>query len=561
MKFGLGLSAVLLGVSWVQPNHFPPWLSFHSEVLAFLSVAVCISTVIHGYWPRGAGKIKLGMPESTLLVLFLMALMQYAAGTITYGGDVAVLLLYVFGTVFAVVSGRTLADHRLALEVLAWTVLMAGLTSLGIAVFQATLPFDDFPLINLVPGWRRPGANMGQANHFGTLMLWAVASAIFLHLRRKISSTIGAVVAAILLAGAALSESRTAMIGVGLLAVWIVRVPRYWKRANQIAIAVAAFVFTIIFFYAWPPLLEGLQGGTFAGSMAGANTINTQGGARYIVWQQLLHTVGMHPIFGWGYGGVSKAVAAVADQYAETYPFTYAHSLVLDLLVWFGIPGAVGLIAVACYWVWSRFRTLRNESEWYASALLLTLGLHSSLEFPFAYAYFLFPAGFLIGILDSGNTGATQYRLPQKWLVGSVLMWLVLGGEVLREYPLAEEDYRVARAEALRVGRTPSEYSQPSLKVLNQLDELNRAIRVVPSPTLGDQELDLLRNASLRFPSIAVQRRYALALAFHGDRAEAQRQLKVIRAMYGKPIYAAILAQWEQLADEKYPEIRAIIQP
>lgn len=556
----LSLWVVCICLAWLQPDHFPPWLSFHSEVLAFAAVAVCSFSVIQRGDRADSNKFAVGMPELVLGAVILIVLIQYAAGAVIFGGDVVVLVLYLLGLSFAIYTGRLMGGGR-SLEMFSWSVLIAGLCSIAIALFQSTRSYDELALVNLMPGWRRPGANLGQANHFGTLVLWSVGSAVYLCIRKKISLILASTLVVLMLFGASMSESRTALIGVWVLAIWLIAVPYASTLRWRIAVATLFVLSGTVFFMSWPGLLDGVHEGGWASSEARTATINTQGGARFVVWPQLLGAVGMRPLAGWGFGGVSHALNAVADQYSESFPFTYAHNVLLDLLVWFGVPLSITLCGLACVWLWTRAAAIRHANDWYAVALLIPFGIHSLLEFPFAYAYFLFPAGYLIGVLDSGREKFRGMTVTRGMARSVLLVWIVIAGKVAHEYMLAEEDYRVARAEALRVGRTPLEYRRPQLQLLTQLDALNKSIRVVPTPKMKTIELEMLRMAAMRFPSIAIQNRYAMALALNGDLAEARRQLKVIRSMHGARTYEAVSAQWSEFARDKFPQLGYALIP
>lgn len=549
-----------LGMAWLQPDHFPPWLSFHSEILAFASVVACFIAALSNADRKLINKINVGVPELALCFVALYVWIQFRVGTVLFSGDVVIFLLYMVGLVLSICAGRELGGER-AFYLLSWVILSAGVCSTAIALFQSMRPYDDLVFINLLPGWRRPGANLGQANHVGTLVLWSLCSVVYLGVRKKISPELGFFFGALLLFGASMTESRTALIGVWVLAVWLIGVPSAWTRRQLKLIALLFVLSGTIFFMSWPRLLEAIHEGAWNSSEGGGTTINMQGGARFVVWPQLLNALLMRPLTGWGFSGVSHALNAVADQYSETFPFTYAHNLLLDLMIWFGIPFSIALVGLTCIWLWNRVAVARDTSGWYAVALLIPFGLHSALEFPFAYAYFLFPVGYLIGTLDSGGGGFWGLAVTRRFAVLILLGWTAFCFEVTREYLLAEEDYRVARAEALRVGKTPVEYSIPTLPVLTQLGGLNKAIRIVPSPHVNREELELLRMSALRFPSIAVQNRYAMSLALTGNLTEAKRQLKVIRSMHGARLSQAVNAQWAVIAKEKYPQLNEAIAP
>ena len=85
--------------------------------------------------------------------------------------------------------------------------------------------------------------------------------------------------------------------------------------------------------------------------------------------------------------------------------------------------------------------------------------------------------------------------------------------------------------------------------------------RLVPTPGMAPQRIELARKVAMRFPATATQNRYALSLALNGSPDEAVRQLLVMRAMHGEKNYAQIKGAWVSLANEKFPQLRELKLP
>ncbi len=170
-------------------------------------------------------------------------------------------------------------------------------------------------------------------------------------------------------------------------------------------------------------------------------------------------------------------------------------------------------------------------------------------------------ACFVIGMLDAGRVNTGGIRLPPGACIAIFSGFVVLAAILVRDYFLAEEDFRVARFEALKVGQTPESYERPRLILLNQLGAMSSATRVVPTAGMTNADIELLRKAALHYPWTAIQHRYALALALNGNLPEAERQLKVMRAMHGEKMHAAIMVQWQIWAQEKHPQLQGLASP
>jgi hypothetical protein len=270
-------------------------------------------------------------------------------------------------------------------------------------------------------------------------------------------------------------------------------------------------------------------------------------------WQQ--------PWFGWGLREVSEAHNAVLHAYAESEPFTYAHNLLLELFVGMGMPLTVLFMVATCVWLWRRACNVRDVLAWYCLAVAIPFGVHSMLEFPFAYAYLLGPVMFLIGLLEARLGCVPAMHLPWRAAVAIWAFFSVLMAWSAVEYVAIEEDFRVARFEAIQLGHTPGSYERPRILLLTQLAALIEAPRLVPAPGMQPEQLELARRVALHFPGPATQNRYALSLALNGDFDEARRQLKVIRAMHGEKTHAKIVENWRQLAYIKYPQLQKAFAP
>ena len=128
-------------------------------------------------------------------------------------------------------------------------------------------------------------------------------------------------------------------------------------------------------------------------------------GPREAIWLQFWAAIRAHPWFGYGFGQGVLALREVAAQMPPGRNTTYAHSVVLDLMAWFGIPLALGLVVGMGAWMRTWLRRSENvaqdrERHW-VFAFWLALAAQSLLEFPYAHTFFLLPAALLAGVITS----------------------------------------------------------------------------------------------------------------------------------------------------------------
>ncbi len=399
---------------------------------------------------------------------------------------------------------------------------------------------------------RRPGGNLAQPNHLATLLVMGVASLVFLYQSKKLGAFTGSLLLLLFFAGIAVTESRTGALSVLALLGWWLLKRKNIGDVTPAWVGVGCGVGFIGMFCAWPQMLNAMDLLDYQVEGRGLDS-----SLRLQIWSQLLKAVAMHPWTGWGILQVTAAHNAVADAYEVSAPFSYSHNLVLDLALWVGIPFALLLTGLVLVWLWRRVRTVNHLLPWYGLAVALPLGLHSMLEFPFSYAYFLAPVMFLLGVMEA-SLGHKPLRIGIKSTMTLLLVTTLALAWSVVEYLQIEEDFRVARFESLHVGSPPPDHQRPKVILFDQLGVLLHDTRITPTPKMSPEEMQVVKDAALRYPWPSTQYRYALALALNENLLEAARQIQVIRRMRGEQFYERVKQQIDELANSKYPELRQL---
>jgi O-antigen ligase len=563
----ISLSLVLLFASWMTSVHFLPWNNWHNEAPAFASVLLLSGVLVKHHFDIGRRTILLPMFGWPIGLLCAVVAIQVATRQIAFTGDAVVLTFYLLLCLLALTLGYAVispnengtASAAQLVDKFAVLVVVGGVFSAIVALVQALDIWEFGGWITRLQSLRRPGGNLAQPNHLATLLLFSIASAAYLFESRRLSILVAPPITAVLLCGLAVTESRGGVVGLFLMAAWWLVKQRRLGFALSRSAVVSWLVFFGGCFWFWPTLFNViLEGGWNESS---AMHFNTSTSGRLEIWPQLWQTVLLRPWFGWGLREVSTAQNAVADAYAGGGPVAYAHNIVLDLAVGIGLPLTLLLVGAALVWLWRRANAANDLLTWYCIAVVLPFGVHSMVEYPFAYAYLLAPVMLLIGVLEARLAPGWAVRIP--WWTAATAWVLICAAMVwsMVEYIAIEEDFRIVRFEAMHVGHTPGDYQRPHIVMLTQLDALLHGGRIVPKPGMSADELDLARKVALRFPWPATQNRYAQSLALNGNPGEAIRQLRVMRAMHGEKAYAQIKAGWVALADDKYPQLRALTLP
>ena len=275
-------------------------------------------------------------------------------------------------------------------------------------------------------------------------------------------------------------------------------------------------------------------------------------GGRQNVWMCLVRAVVNGPIFGAGFGGVFNVLRENASQCGPTLlPFSFAHNIILDFSIWWGLPLTIASVWLIGNWYLSVWRYKGNPEVWLALAVATIIGVHSFFEYPHAYIYFIVPFGFALGYANECRS------IPVKglFLKGGVILTMFFGLVVMADVVQQEEMYRSARFNALRIGDGGGEVNVSSL-LLNQLEEASLAIQMHPSINpLDDKQISLLIHAMRRYPWPGLISRYAQVAVIKGSDDEAQNALESLRVIYGSRMLRDILLSWRDLPDSMNKKI------
>jgi hypothetical protein len=561
--FGVLASGALVA-GWLAPNHYPPWPSFHGEAAVFLALIgfglALLADRPFIVWGHGP---LLGLALAALVAL------QWWGGQILYGGDALVSALYVLGFGGAWWIGANVARDARVLEKCLGLFAALVVTGAVLSVFVAVLQWQrlETNLAELAahrgPGMR-PFGNLGQPNHLATLTLMGIAMSGVLRVRQWLNRWQWLTVVAFLSLGLILTESRSGLLGAFVLGLFfLLKGQKTWGLGDRKGV-ILWWAALLVVVSVWAPLNQALllEPGRDA-SVTGLARDNL----RATMWKQSIAAIQESPWTGYGWRQTVVAQKTGAGFIEGTLATDYAHNLGLDLLLWLGIPLGGLLIAGSAFWLLRAGWKCEGPLQFLMYAGVIPVGVHSLVEFPFAYAYFLFPVGYLLGALSVAQ--ATE-RSPRKFAQGSPTWWLSAGliaafasvcAVVVHEYLLIEEDYRVMRFELRRVGKRPADHEAPQISLLTQLDETLKVGRMVPYPGMPARDIERLRIASTSQAWATLHLSYAVALGLNGQPEEASRQLRTLRALYGNETYKQVREKFLEAQEGPYPQLAQVRLP
>lgn len=302
------------------------------------------------------------------------------------------------------------APARAEVPAMAWAWLLAGLACVLVALVQYFAP-------SLADGWVvvTPGAtgravgNMRQPNHLATALLCAMVMTAWLWQAGRLRAPWAAASLFAMVLAVALSASRTGALSLGVLLLWAV-VDRSLPRAERWALALMPLAYLVC----WAGLAEyaAWQHAHFyaAERLQSSGDISS---SRFAIWRNALALVAQNPWAGVGWGNFNFAWTFTPFPDRPVAFFDHTHNLPLQLAVEIGLPATALVLGLFSWALWrarGAWRVAGDQPGHPARAafvMLVVLGVHSLLEYPLWYAYFLLPAAWTLGVF-LGSAPARQ---------------------------------------------------------------------------------------------------------------------------------------------------------
>ncbi|MBC7480957.1 MAG: O-antigen ligase C-terminal domain-containing protein [Rhizobacter sp.] len=555
-RWGLSICAWLLLASWMVSNHYAPWGSAHSEVLA---CAAAVALAVAGLG-RAAPPIRVDRPVLFLLAIALVPLAQVAIGQIFFAGDGWIAALYLgcaaWTTLWSAHAARVDQDRfvRSLATALAAGALFSSLLAITQVCLVSTGPLGLF--IAAVPPGHAPFANFGQPNHLNDLLALGLAALMLMYERRWVSGAFAATGAALFTGTMVITQSRAGLVLFAAAILWHALFARRAGLRTPRAAIVAFAAAWCALFAVWSRVLDVVEL-----SAAPALTSRLQAGPRTVIWAQLWEAIWVRPWTGFGWNQVSVAQMAVAGDYPRSRLSEHSHNLLLDLMLWNGVPLALLIAAVATWWLVRSALKVRSANGAFAVLVLGLLLTHSMIEFPLEYLYFLVPFGMALGILmvEAGSKPVWVVSRPAGF--AALLAFVGVAGSAAGDYWRVEEAYRAMRFTVARIGTVPANARTPPLDTqFTQLSAFYEFSMSAPRAGLDAAELAWMGRVAHRYGYAPTLHRYAVAQALNGDLSGARLTLLQLRQLHGDRPYAEAKEEMRQMADQ-HPELRKLQLP
>ncbi|HAV5935228.1 Wzy polymerase domain-containing protein [Acinetobacter baumannii] len=535
--FFLFLAAILLGSAWLSPFHYSPWVMFSSEVSTFgAGLCVLISLLQQN--------IKIPRAQILLLPFTLIPIVQWGCGLVFDLSTALLSTFYLLGFWFMVLAGYNLSlDQKKKDQIFSGFSLLVIITSLLtslIAIFQ-WLNIESHLIYTLHLIGNRPYGNFGQPNNMATFLIIGLLGCLYLYEKNKVTVWLLLPSALIILFTIALSQSRTSWIVFPFLLIyWIVKQFGKQKRFRFVQGLLWCLAFFLIAGLILPYITQFIEFSTNTEITETSSFVARAGSGheRIGMWIQILHAIAQQPWLGYGWSQTSVAVVD-SIQYGTVHVwFNSAHNVLLDIIIWNGIPIGIVIIAYfACWFVWLNQQAKETISI-IAIMMVCTVLIHAMLEFPQRYAYFLLTCGFLLGIIQAQTPILKGIVLNKQVLR---LIWgvsLILLLAIWRDY-----NVYVTNSNLLFKNKQPNAevLGSNQIFVLTQFEQRLKWIEMKPETTLSDADLAVWGNFVKNKATPYNLRKYAQLLAYNGKVEQAEQQIFILQHLYRQQITLAEL--------------------
>lgn len=536
------LLVVLLAAGWVLPNHYPPWSSFHSNAWVAFSLCLIALRVLWRHHPI----FRIGIAETALLGMSLIPLAQYAGGLIPLPTTALLSWLYVFGFVLAIIVGRTWAQiepDAPTREVLTAAAL-AALVSTALEIYQwigltEKDGLTDIWIMYLEKG-DRPYANLGQPNQLATLLLLGLMGIVQLKLAGRLGTlaTAGAVV--FVLFGIALTQSRTALLTLSFGTAFVLTQKKFEIPSTSKKWIAASYVFYLLALFGHAAL-----GRLFGLATASSIATRTNGELRFDLWRMAFDATTVSPWLGFGIDRSNEGFFQVFLRHpalANLY-FEQSHNLILDFALWFGWPLGIALTAMLAVWVARIIKSIRTKTQLAALGGIFAVLVHSMLEFPHHYGYFLWPLGILIGSVSSDLRPRTFIRISWKAAAGILGALMVMLVALIHDYLNVEAKFTELRFEIARVGPKP-DASAPEVWLMTDWPKLIALSRATPRKDMTNDEIREWESLLYFHTSPLVLRKVIGAFMLNGQPEAARTWALRSCWLLSAPVCKLVIDEW-----------------
>lgn len=537
------LSALLLpvwlplGACWALPflvaPHTYPIPTFYAESAAAVCWIVLAIGALATTWsqPTGLPRVALAPLMLVTVLILQLAVVPPLNPFFSFGAIVSLL-----GATVICGLGTRCREVPGVLDAIAVAVILGGVLTVVIELFQLfrvpNLPSLFFSMAPSGPV-RRMWGNLNQPNHVASYLAIGLAACLFLaHRYRKWLVPLIVIMLALLF-GMALTFSRMTWVHiavVGLLAgmpSFTTTKGRSWR--SRLLASSGPLLLLMLAYHGWN-LVIAIANSVWTFDLPGSMGERLQEGAgvRPLLWKHAWHIFLAHPWLGGGWGDYAWNQYVQTDMLGHVEMSMNAHNIVLDLLAKAGLAALLAVFAPLSLWAFDVCKRLRHPDVAFMAAIVGIMAVHSMLEYPLHYIFFLFPFTFVLGYLDSKSL-----RIPSggmAWILSGVILLCgaMIVARSLVDYRVVEKLYFTEEGVDKELAKYRASDQMLLLPYATLVMAMNASINREMAPVMASLE----RQAVQFYPGPATVQRYALALALQGRTEDAVTQVRRLHMQY-----------------------------
>jgi O-antigen ligase len=435
------LAALAIGLPMLLAFNLPPSSTFLNQAAALIGwggLLVVLAGAISPGAAHGRSNGLLALQTAFCLILIAALASPFWAG-LPWSLSLSSVAL-IGAAALTAQTGASASRSGLALpafRAFCIGMVIAGALSSVVGLVQVFAPtWADGEIIARTYIDGRAVGNMRQPNHLSSLLLWAIVAVVWLGEARVLRRWGSTVLALLFVFVVVLTASRTGAVSMGLLLLWGALDKRLSRQA-RLLLVLAPVVYGLLWYATgvWADATHHVFGGETRFSTKGDVSSSRIG-----IWSNTLSLIRMHPWLGVGFGEFNFAWTLTPFPGRPVAFFDHTHNIVLQFLVELGLPLGLLVLGLLLYALVRAFRNALPAAAPDAEpgeallrpaafAMVLLILVHSLLEYPLWYAYYLLPAAFAFGLCladrnapPEGTAAKSQRRLRPLVVAALVLM-------------------------------------------------------------------------------------------------------------------------------------------
>lgn len=530
-KYFFIAAAIFCIVSFLVPVSTYPWPSFYHEYSIYLSLFFLLagSCLMFRHW-------SLNSITLYIFAFSLVPILQAVFGLVYFWGDALLVFFYMFAAFLSVLCGQAFTKNNsrdVAMHYFALSFFVLGFVNVLFALNQYfSLTFFDGFLAKNFQG--KAFGNLRQPNNFASALVISFFCVWYFFEKQFFSKKIYWLLILFFSIGLVLSQSRTTVL------VGVVVFIFYCLKCRSIRFRVTWFewgwvLLSYLLCFLLLPEIKGLVSfGTETDTAL--REFQADGNGRRAIWFQSLALILNGPLWGHGFNQIGSHLL-LSDHSDSIIYFRHSHNLFLDILLYCG-PIVGSFVVVSILWfAWQVILRSKTIEGWCAAAIVCSVFIHSLLEYPLHYAFFLLPVAFLVGLFDwappTSERGYRSFLLAPLLVLFSVLLVVVWN-----DYKIIKKEewkYRIELTGVMK--RDVQNESVNDMLVLTQRREHLNFGRAKATEGMSDEDIEWMKRVSHRFASPYYLSKYARACQLNGRYDEANRVLKVIKRLFIEDMY------------------------